>query len=91
MDIVLDDKSKKWIESKGSHLTIKNLGARPCCVPVIEEVTTEPRKPKHVEHYHLFNVDNLSIYVHKNVWKKEKLILKLSGFGIFKSISAKFQ
>jgi len=89
MVIEIDADSKKWIESKGKHLTVKTIAVSSCCAPSVQEIVALPAKPKILNQYHEFIVDNLLIYVQKNIGKKEKLTLKLSGFSILKTMSAK--
>ncbi len=89
MMIEIDAESKKWIESKGKHLTVKTLSVNSCCAPGVQEIIAVPAKPKPLNQYHEFMIDNLLIYVQKNIAKTEKLTLKLSGFSILKTISAK--
>lgn len=91
MHIELDSGAKEWIELKGQQLTVKNLTVKSCCMPGIQELVAVPGKPKNASHFNEIVIDNLSIYVQKNIGRNGKLILKLSGFGIFKSISAKLQ
>lgn len=89
MNIEIDNESRQWIESKGRHLTVKTVEVKGCCAPGIQELIAIPGKPKPLERYNEFNVDHLSIYVQKNVHVKDKILLKLKGFGFLKSISAK--
>lgn len=91
MNIELDIQSKQWIQSKGSQLTVKTLEVKTCCAPGVQELVAVPGKPKTLNQFNEVTIDNLSIYVQKSIRGKEKLILKLSGFGFFKSISAKLQ
>ena len=91
MYVELDDEAKKWIESKGELLTVKTIEVKACCAPGVQELLAVPGKPKDLERYHEFKVDNLYIYVQKQIRAKQKLILKLSGFSFLKSISAKLQ
>lgn len=89
MMIEMDAESKKWIELKGKHLTVKTISVNSCCAPSVQEIIAVPTKPKPLNQYNEFIVDNLSIYVQKNIAKTKKLTLKLSGFSILKTISAK--
>lgn len=89
MNVELDDKAKNWIESKGKHLTVKTVEVKGCCAPGLQELLAVPRKPKALDRYDEFKIDNLSIYIQKNIKTKGKIILKLSGFGFFRSITAK--
>ncbi len=91
MEIEIDGEAKKWIGAKGAQLTVKRLGVDACCAPNVEEVVAVPGKPKSVDFYNPIKVDNLTIYVQKNLCRKERLILKLSGISFLKTISAKFQ
>ena len=87
--IELDTESKKWIESKGSHLTVKIMEVNGCCSPDIQEIVAVPGKPKASQQFNEHTVENISVYIQKNIKECEKLILKLAGFGFLKSISAK--
>jgi hypothetical protein len=88
MIIELDEQAKRWIESKGNHLTVKNVEVKGCCFVGVQELVAIPKKPKALERYNQYKVDTLSIYVHKNINSDEKIHLKLSGIGLLKSISA---
>jgi hypothetical protein len=91
MNVEFDAESKKWIESKGKQLTVKTIEVKGCCAPGVQEFVAVPGKPKTLNRYNELIVDNLSIYVQKNIRGKEKLTLKLSGFSFLKSISVKLQ
>lgn len=91
MHVEIDTESKKWIESKGSQLTVKILETKTCCAPGVQEVVAVPGKPKTTNHFTELKVDNLSIYVQKIICNKEKLTLKLTGISFLKSLSAKLQ
>lgn len=91
MHVELDAAAKKWIESKGELLTVRTIEVKACCAPGVQELLAVPGKPKDLERYQEFKVENLSIYVQKQIRAKEKLTLKLSGFSFLKSISAKLQ
>ncbi|KAB2336334.1 Fe-S oxidoreductase [Cytobacillus depressus] len=89
MIIEIDAESKKWIEAKGKQLTVKTLDVKGCCAPGVQEVVAVPGKPQNLHQYKEYVVDNLAIYVQKQIVAKEKLALKLSGFSFLKSISVK--
>ncbi|MFZ7942707.1 MULTISPECIES: CC/Se motif family (seleno)protein [Bacillaceae] len=89
MIIEIDAGSKNWLESKGNQLTVKTIEVKACCAPGVQELVAVPGKPKTLDLYHEFMIDDLSIYVQKRIRDREKLILKLSGFSFLKSISAK--
>ncbi|WP_066320146.1 CC/Se motif family (seleno)protein [Bacillus sp. FJAT-29814] len=91
MNIDIDGKLKEWIEAKGNQLTVKTLEVKACCVPGVQELVAVPGKPKSLNHYQEYVIDNLSIYVQNTISCKEKLTLSLSGFSFLKSISAKLQ
>jgi hypothetical protein len=91
MMIEMDVDARKWIEAKGSQLTVKTMNVNVCCAPGVQEVVAVPGKPKTLNHYDEVKIDTFSIYLHKSIGKKEKLILKLSGFPLLKSISAQIQ
>lgn len=91
MIIEMEVDARKWIESKGSQLTVKTMDVNVCCAPGVQEVVAVPGKPKTLNHYDGIKVDTISIYLHKSIGKKEKLILTLSGFSLLTSISAKIQ
>jgi len=90
MYIQLDPEAKSWIEAKGANLTIKTLVVNSCCAPGIQELVAIPGKPKTINHFNQFNAEGISIFIHKNISQTEKLTIKVSGFGPFKSISANF-
>ncbi|PLR82179.1 Fe-S oxidoreductase [Bacillus canaveralius] len=89
MHIELDDKAKVWIESKGKHLTVKTVEVKGCCVGGVQELLAIPKKPKDINKYNEFRVDNLSIFIQKNINIKDRIQLKISGFGFLTSITAK--
>lgn len=89
MNFELDDKAKKWIESTGKPVTVKTVEVKGCCAVGVQELLAVPGKPKALDRYNEFKVDNLLIYVQKNIEAKDKIILKLSGFGFFKALTAK--
>lgn len=91
MIIEMDDESKKWIASKGDQVTIKTLNVKACCAPGVQELVALPGKPKTLNHYYQITSDQVSFYIHKNVQKKRKLILTLSGIPFLKSLSVKLQ
>ncbi len=91
MLIEMDFESKKWIESKGDQVTIKTLDINACCAPGIQELVAVPGKPKKLEDYHYFTFDHVAFYIHKSIYRKEKLILTLSGLPFLKSLSVKLQ
>ncbi len=88
MNIEVNDSVKKWIASKGKHLTIEAVSMNACCGG-FEEFMTTPKRPKKLEYFKEFKVDHLSIYIHNNILLKDNIKLELSGFGFFKSVSAK--
>jgi hypothetical protein len=89
MKIEIEDQAKKWIESKGKHLTVKTVQVKGCCTVGVQELVAIPGKPKTLDRYNECKVDNLSIYIQKNIKIKDKITLKLSGIGFFKSIAVK--
>lgn len=89
MIIEIEEQAKKWIEAKGSTLTVKTLEVTGCCSVGIQEMVAVPGKPKSLDRYSEMKIDNLSIYVQKNMNVKDRLFLKLSGLGFLKSISVK--
>lgn len=91
MIIEMDDESKKWIASKGDQVTIKTLDVKACCGPGVLELVALPGKPKTLNHYSQITSDQVSFYIHKNVRKKGKVILTLSGIPFLKSLSVKLQ
>ncbi|RSK52365.1 CC/Se motif family (seleno)protein [Bacillus canaveralius] len=89
MNIQLDDEAHAWIKSKGKYLTVKTLEVKGCCAAGVQELLAIPGKPKDIQKYNEFIVDNLSIFIQKNIEIKDRLELKISGFGFLKSIAAK--
>ena len=80
---------KEWLQSKGEHVTVKTIQVNACCAPPIQDLITHLRKPKDLHNYIEIKVDDLSIYVEKYLSLNEKMTLKLTGMGIFKTITAK--
>lgn len=91
MNVEFDQTAKQWIQGKGGQLTVKTLNVRACCAPGVQEVVAVPGKPGQLEPYNELKVNGISLYMEKNLCAKEKLVLKLSGVGFLKSISAKLQ
>lgn len=89
MHVELDANVKNWLQSKGGHLAVKTIEVNACCAPPIQDLITHLRKPKDLHHYNEIKVDNLSIFIEKHLSLNEKMTLKLTGFGIFKTITAK--
>lgn len=92
MHVELDVKVKKWLQSKGDHVhvTVKTIQVNACCAPPIQDLITHLGNPKDLQNYVEIKVDNLSIFVEKHLSLNEKMTLKLTGMGIFKTITAKF-
>ncbi|MCG7344201.1 Fe-S oxidoreductase [Sporosarcina sp. ACRSL] len=89
MHIELDANAKSWLQSKGEQVSIKTIQVNACCAPPIQDLMTRLGKQKDLHNYVEIKVDNLSIYVEKHLSLNEKITLKLTGFGIFKTITAK--
>ena len=90
MHVELDANAKEWLQSKGKHVSVKTIHVNACCAPPIQDLFTHLGKPKDLHNYREIKVDNLSIYVEKHLSLNEKMTLKLTGMGIFKTITAKF-
>ena len=88
MHIELDANAKEWIQSKGKPVSVKMIQVNVCCAPSVQELMTTMGKPKDMHNYKEFTIDSLSIFVENHLLRNEKLIMKLSGIGIFKTISA---
>jgi hypothetical protein len=85
----IDDKAKSWIESKGKHLTVNSVEVKGCCAVGVQDLLAIPKKPNNLDLYNVFYIDNLSIYIKKNIKEQDKISLKLAGIGFLKGISAK--
>lgn len=49
MIVELDDKAKKrWIETKGKHLTVTNVEIKGCCSVGIQDLVTIPKKNQRI-------------------------------------------
>ncbi|MEI4771915.1 CC/Se motif family (seleno)protein [Psychrobacillus sp. FJAT-51614] len=90
MHVELDAKVKRWLQLKGEHVSVKTIQVNACCAPPIQDFITHLGKPKDLHNYDEIKVDNLSIFVEKHLSLNEKITLKLTGMGIFKTITAKF-
>lgn len=88
MHIQLDENTKKWIHSKGKPVSIKTLHNFSCCAPPIQELLTNFGKPKDLHNYKEIEVDNISIFIERHLLLNEKITLKLTGIGIFKTLTA---
>lgn len=91
MHIQLDDQTKSWLQAKGKPVSIKILHVNSCCAPPIQDVMTSLGKPKNVHHYKEFEIDGVSVFVEKSLTYQESILLKLTGIGIFKTITAKLK
>lgn len=91
MVIDIDRDAIKWIQAKGSQLTVKLLDIQECCAPGVQEVVAVPGKPKALQQFNEYHVDNLVIYVQKIMCQKDRLTLRMSGILFLKSISAKME
>ncbi len=90
MHVELDAIAKEWLQSKGKPVSVKTVQVNACCAPPIQDFITHLGKPKDLHNYKEIKVDNLSIFVEKHLSSNEKMTLKLTGMGIFKTITAKF-
>lgn len=90
MHVELDEIVKRWLKSKGGNVIVKTIRVNACCAPPIQDLITHIGKPKDLHKYVEIKVDNLSIFVEKHLSLNEKMTLKLTGMGIFKTITAKF-
>ena len=88
MHIQLDEKTKSYIQSKGKPISVKLLQINSCCAPSIEEVTIHFGKPKDVYNYIELKMDDLSIFVEKQISHNKEMTLKLFGLGVFKTVIA---
>jgi hypothetical protein len=88
MDIEIDAAAKKWIKAKGNELTVKRINVQTCCAPGVQELLAIPGKPKQLEQYQQYTVDDVSFYVEKDIRGNHILSVQLSGFACFKTISA---
>ncbi|MFC5560193.1 CC/Se motif family (seleno)protein [Ureibacillus thermophilus] len=91
MHIKMDEEVKKRIRSKGNQLTVQLLEVQGCCAPTVQELVVSSFKPKKMQQYQEFIVEDISVYVQKPLLMNEKLTLQMKGFGLFKTISAKVQ
>ena len=89
MHIELDANTKRWIQSKGKPVSVKMIQVNACCAPPVQELMTHLGKPKDLHNYKEFKIDNSAIFVEKHLLRNEKMILKLTGIGIFKTITVK--
>ncbi|MDQ0271484.1 CC/Se motif family (seleno)protein [Cytobacillus purgationiresistens] len=87
MEILIDSAAKKWIHAKGSHLTIKNLIVNSCCSPGIQDTIAVPGTPKDLNRFKKMVVEDIEIYLEKNIKIQGSVSIKLSGFGLLKSLS----
>ncbi|WP_409305738.1 CC/Se motif family (seleno)protein [Peribacillus sp. SCS-155] len=86
----MDETVKNWVDSRGKCVTIETVEVQGCCVPgALQELLAFPKKPKNLQKFRQFQVDGVDIYVQRNVEVRESLLLKLTGFSIITSISAK--
>lgn len=90
MHIQIDTTTKRWIQSKGKPVSVKSIQVKSCCAPPIQDLMTYLGKPKDLQNYTEVKIDNLSIFIDKHLSLNEKMTLKLTGIGIFKTITAKF-
>jgi hypothetical protein len=91
LHIELNEEVKGWIRSKGNQVTVKTIEVNSCCAPGVQDLFAYPGKPKDLHNYEEFQEEDLSIFIQKHLTSKQLLSFKLSGFSIFKTISAKLQ
>lgn len=87
MEIIIDDELQKWLKEKGNHITIKKLIVNGCCAPGVQESIAVPGKPKNLNKFKQYKVEDIGVYIENSVSLNSEISLKLSGFGFFKSIS----
>ncbi|MCK6205748.1 Fe-S oxidoreductase [Bacillus infantis] len=80
----LDEKAKSWIETKGKHLTVNTVEVQGCCAVGVQDLLAIPKKPKDTHRYNIYEVDNLSIYIQKNINVRDKISLKNDRHWFFK-------
>lgn len=91
MPLHIDEQTKSYLTAKGKPLSIKLLEVNNCCAPTLQELMTVPGKPKDIDNYYEAYVGNIPVYIRKPLKLDDQIELKVSGFGIFKSVSAKLK
>lgn len=87
--VTIDQSTIDFIAKKGSHLIVKTIKAAGCCGGGPIELTTEFGKPDEPLFFDEVSLKNITIYVQKGINAKDNQItLKLSGFGMFKFVTA---
>lgn len=89
MEIQLTEDVKEWIGAKGKVVTLKTIEVNGCCAPGVQELFTHFEKPKDMQNYYVFKEGELTIYVQKQLTSSPIITLYVSGFSVFKTISAK--
>lgn len=51
MHIELDKEVKRWLQSKGKHVSVKTIQVNTCCAPPIQDLMTHIGKPKDLHNY----------------------------------------
>lgn len=85
MEIFIEDKAKKFIRKKSKENAVKvdMFEANTCWVP-ISEPSVEVGKPKVVEEYEIYDIDDIRVYYKKEfaIISKEMKIVLDSYFGL---------
>lgn len=91
MALLIDEQTKGFLTAKGKPLTIKLVEVNNCCAPTLQQLMTIANKPKDIQNYYETTIEQIPVYVQKPLNLDDEIELKVSGFGIFKSVSAKLK
>lgn len=93
MGVVVEasDKVKEWLAEKGKPFMVEAVEGGGCCAGGAVGFMTRPGKPDDPEDFELTYVNDIPIYLEKNLDKRTKdgkIELKVIGFSIFKTLQA---
>lgn len=89
MTIQMSDELKDWLRAKQKPVCIQLLEVNGCCGPSVQELMANTRTPKDMHNYSHIELDGISIFIRKPLSANDAILLKHTGFGMFKILSAK--
>lgn len=89
MAITIHDALKASLQAKGKAVCIQLLEVNGCCGPSVQELMAHTRTPKDVHNYSAHIIDGITVFLRKPLSANDDIVLKQSGFGPFKVLSAK--
>ncbi|SPF46137.1 conserved hypothetical protein [Candidatus Desulfosporosinus infrequens] len=87
MKINITQRALEFLQkAKKIELYIERLVVTQCCIPLSTPPTVRKGRPNKPEDFHMYAVDNITVYYDRNlIWKRE-LTIDTQRFGIFKEL-----